>query len=159
MNEENVKVIKQTIEEFLGKIGFETEVEIKNEAQEDKENIVCDIKTKEDSNLLIGQYGVNLQAVQHLLRLIIRKKLPDERAHFIIDVNSYRQQKNQSIIEQAQEAAQQAITEGRVIIMRPMTAYERRIVHMELSKNEKVVTESIGEADGRKVVVKPAKTI
>jgi spoIIIJ-associated protein len=159
MNEENLKVIKQTIEEFLSKIGFETTVETKTEASEDKENIVCDIKTKEDSNLLIGQYGVNLQAVQHLIRLIIRKKMPDEKTHFIIDVNSYRQQKNQSIIEQAQEAANQSVTEGRAIIMRPMTAYERRIVHMELSEDDRVTTESIGEAEGRKVVVKPAKTI
>lgn len=159
MNEENLKAIKQTTEDFLRKIGFETEVEIKTDPAEDQENIVCDIKTKEDSNLLIGQYGVNLQAVQHLLRLIIRKKLPEERTRFIIDVNSYRQQKNQDIVEQAREAAIQAVNEGRVIIMRPMTAYERRIVHMELSKNDKVTTESIGEADARKVVVKPAQTI
>ena len=94
-------------------------MEIKTGPDQDQENIVCDIKTKEDSNLLIGQYGVNLQAIQHLLRLIIRKKLPEEKARFIIDVNSYRQQKNQSVIEQAQEAAQQALNTGRAIIMRP----------------------------------------
>ena len=40
-----------------------------------------------------------------------------------------------------------------------MSSYERRIVHMELSNNDKVVTESIGEGEGRKVVVKLAKTI
>lgn len=162
MDEKHLKLIQSTVEEVLQKAGFSGSVsvttQLQNEGEIEEENIVCNIQTDEDSNFLIGQYGVNLQALQHLFRLILRKKT-DEKLRFILDVNSYRQQKNQSVVEQAHEAAEQALAEGRAIVMRPMSAYERRLIHMELSKNEKVFTESIGDGESRKVVVKPAALV
>ena len=158
MEEKNIKAIEETVIELMEKAGFVCEAEVKSLPEKDSEGIVCNLKTKEDSNLLIGQYGINLQAFQHIARMIVRKKI-SEKINFILDINSYREQKNQSIIEQAKEAAQQATSEGRVIIMKPMSAYERRLVHMELSKNEKVVTESVGEGESRKILVKPSSEI
>lgn len=157
MDEKLEKIIKETIEELLDKMGFPAEIQIVQEV-ENPENIICNITTDSDSNFLIGQHGINLQAVQHLARLIIRKKT-EERVRFILDVNSYRQQKNQSIIELANSAAKQALDEKRAIIMKPMSTYERRIVHMELSKNKNIITESIGEGEGRKIVVKPTNAL
>jgi len=157
MEEKNIEAIKTIVREFMNKMGFEAKVEVKNATQEEKENVVCDISVNQDSNLLIGQYGINLQALQHIIRLIIRKEMED-KLDFIIDVNSYRQEKNRSIVEQARDGAQQALTEGRAIVLRPMSPYERRLIHMELSKNDKVMTESIGEEENRKVVIKPADT-
>jgi spoIIIJ-associated protein len=157
MEEENLKVIKQVVEDLIEKIGFQSEVEI-IKGDKDQENITCNVIVGEDSHILIGQYGVNLQALQHIARLLVRKKT-DEKVKFVLDVNSYRQEKNQSIIKQARLAAEQAVVEGRAIVMRPMSAYERRIVHLELADNEKVVTESMGEGESRKVVVKPSKQI
>ena len=61
--------------------------------------------------------------------------------------------------ELARKAADEAIQEGRAVIMRPMSAYERRLVHLELSNNTDVSTESIGEGESRKVVIQPAKQI
>ena len=101
---------------------------------------------------------MNLQAFQHIIRLAVRKQIPD-RVKFALDINSYRKEKSQTLIDQANEAAEQALREGRPIMMRSMTPYERRIVHLELSKNGRVVTESMGEGDERKVVVKPGSSI
>lgn len=157
MEEKNREIIKTTVEELLSKMGFEASVEIV-QSEDDPMSATCNIQTNSDSNLLIGQGGVNLQALQHIARLLLRKKIED-KIRFVIDVNAYRQEKNQSIIEMANFAAQQAISEKRAVVMRPMSTYERRIVHMELSKNSQVVTESIGEGEGRKVVVKPAASI
>ncbi|MFA5777846.1 MAG: R3H domain-containing nucleic acid-binding protein [Parcubacteria group bacterium] len=159
MEEKSKKIIKEAIRELMEKAGFLSEIELKESNSENKDGIICNIKTTEDSNLLIGQYGVNLQAFQHIARLAIRKKLSDEKVNFTLDVNSYRDQKNQSIIEHAKETAKLAISEGRVIIMKPMSAYERRLVHMELSQNEKVATESVGEGENRKILVKPVNLI
>ncbi len=128
MEEKSIKIIEESIKELMEKAGFNCEIEMEKVSQEGQENTICNIKTKDDSNLLIGQFGVNLQAFQHIARLIVRKKIED-RTNFILDVNSYREQKNQSIIEEAREAARQSVTEGRVIIMKPMSAYERRLVH------------------------------
>ena len=159
MEEKSKKMIQETIKELMEKAGFPCEIEVKELKSDEQEGVICNMQTSEDSNLLIGQYGVNLQAFQHIARLAIRKKLGDEKVNFTLDINSYRDQKNQSIIEQAKEAAEQAINEGRVIIMKPMSAYERRLVHMELSKNEKVATESVGEGENRKILVKPVNLI
>ena len=157
MEEKNREIIKATVEELLAKMGFEASIEI-TQSEDDPLSATCNIQTDTDSNLLIGQGGVNLQALQHIARLLLRKKI-EEKIRFVIDVNSYRQEKNQSIIEMANSAAQQAVSERRAVVMRPMSTYERRIVHMELSKNSEVVTESIGEGEGRKVVVKPAASL
>ena len=158
MEEKQLELIKKSVQELVEKMGFSCAVEVVNQNEKDAENLVCNVSVEEDSHLLIGQYGTNLQALQHIARLIIRKKT-DEKIKFILDINSYRQQKNNSIADLAKEAADQAVMEGRAIVMRPMSAYERRLVHMELADNMNVVTESIGEGEGRKVVVKPAKQI
>lgn len=152
------EIIKETVSDLLEKLGFKCEVEVTRETEEYaevvREVIVCNIKT-EESNFLIGQYGVNLQSLQHIARMLVRKRTED-RANFILDVNFYRKEKNSSIISLANNIAQQALSEKRAITLRPMSPYERRLVHMELSKNSDVITESIGEGEDRKVIVKPA---
>lgn len=159
MEEKNVPLIKETLVELLEKIGFAATVEVIEapDSTED-ENYLCNITVTDDSNLLIGQHGINLQALQHIARLLVRKKTTD-KIKFVLDVNSYREQKNHSIIEMAHAAAAEAVNEKRSVIMKPMSTYERRIVHMELSKNSDVLTESIGEGEGRKIVIKPASAI
>lgn len=156
MDEKTTAVIKKTIEDMLEKMGFSVDVEISQSLEDD--SVICNITTGADSNFLIGQHGTNLQAVQHLARLMVRKILP-EKVRFILDVNSYRQQKNHSVIQQALAAAEEALSKHRPVIMKPMPTYERRLVHLELSKNPRISTESIGEGEERKVVIKPSDMI
>ena len=61
--------------------------------------------------------------------------------------------------ELAQSLARQAITEKRPVVLRPMSAYERRVVHVTLAENSQIKTESIGEGEDRKVVIKPVGDI
>ncbi|KKP97326.1 MAG: R3H domain protein [Candidatus Moranbacteria bacterium GW2011_GWE1_36_7] len=154
--DEKTTIIQQTIEELIQKMGFTGSVTISKDENDD--SITCDIVTDSDSNFLIGQHGINLQALQHLARLIVRKHIP-EKIRFTLDINNYRKQKNQSIIQQALQFAEEALSQGRGVIMPPMSTYERRLVHMELSKNSAIKTESIGEGESRKIVVKPANMI
>ena len=164
MDEKNESIIKDVTEELLKNMGFDAEVvlskNINNDESKDEndQGLVCNISVTDNSNFLIGQHGVNLEALQHVIRLLVRKKT-ENQPRFIIDVNAYRQQKTQSIIEQAQEASKQALSEKRAIIMKPMSAYERRVVHMELAGDENVNTESVGDGEDRKVVVKSAENI
>ncbi|HLN19321.1 MAG TPA: R3H domain-containing nucleic acid-binding protein [Patescibacteria group bacterium] len=148
--------LKRIVGEMMEKMGFEVDIEIKT-PEEGQEAWEANIKTQ-DSSFLIGQYGVNLQSLQHIARLIVRKNIP-EATNFVIDVNSYRQEKNESVVKMAQNLANEALLEKRAIVMRPMSPYERRIVHMELAKNDQIKTESIGEGDDRRVVIKPANLI
>jgi len=150
-NEQNI--IKEAIANLLEKMGFPAEVESSEKEENGSKTYLYNVKTS-DSNFLIGQYGVNLQALQHIIRVVVRKRTSD-RVNFVVDVNNYRQEKNESIEKMARDIADQVIQDKKEIVMRPMSAYERRIVHMELSKNNQIKTESIGEGESRKVVVKP----
>ena len=148
--EDKVKLI---IREVLEKMGFIVEVEEIQTNSSKSGDLIYNLKTDE-SKFLIGQFGVNLQALQHLLRVIIRKRT-GEKINFLIDVNSYRSEKNESILRIAREAAQEAIQERKEIVLKPMSPYERRLIHLELSKDKDIKTESIGEGENRKVIIKP----
>ncbi|MFZ2188481.1 MAG: R3H domain-containing nucleic acid-binding protein [Candidatus Moraniibacteriota bacterium] len=157
MEQENVEQeIVAIVEGLISKMGFVSSIEMKK-LEEDGDVIICNIKT-DDSSFLIGQYGLNLQSLQHIARVIIRKKIV-QPVNFILDVNSYRQEKKDSVVRLARNLAEEVINGKSEIIMRPMTAYERRIVHMELSKNDRIKTESIGEGDSRRIVIKPLEIV
>jgi spoIIIJ-associated protein len=156
MDEKTIEIIKETISALIKQMGFSGTISTDQET--DDGSMIFNISTDTESHFLIGQHGINLQAMQHIARLMVRKHVP-EKIRFVLDVNDYRKQKNNTITEQAREAAAQAISEHRTVIMKPMSTYERRLVHLELSKNNSVVTESVGEGDDRKIIVKPSDVI
>lgn len=156
MENKTQEIIKESIEKLLDKMGFSGTVSIVEGDEDD--SVTCNINTEADSHFLIGQHGINLQAIQHLSRLMVRKQIPD-KIRFVLDVNDYRKQKNQTVIQQALQAAEEAVSERRSVSMKPMSTYERRIAHMELAKDSRVSTESIGSGEERKIVVKPANLI
>lgn len=157
MDEKTIAIINKTIKELIEKMGFSGEVNISKSAQEE-DGLICDITTDVDSNFLIGQHGINLQALQHISRLIVRKHVP-EKIRFTLDINNYRKQKNQSVIEQAIEVAREVAKSGHAISLPPMSTYERRLAHLELSKNSEVSTESVGEGETRRIMVKPSNIL
>jgi spoIIIJ-associated protein len=157
MDEKTIALINKTIKELIEKMGFTGEVSISKSDQDD-DGVICDITTDVDSNFLIGQHGINLQALQHIARLIVRKHVP-EKIRFTLDINNYRKQKNQSVIEQAIEVAKEVLKSGQAISLPPMSTYERRLAHLELYKNPDVSTESIGEGETRRIMVKPSSML
>lgn len=155
---EQEKEIPMLLKELLGQYGF-SEVSI-DEVSAVKGSFVSKTYVlqvpDEDSRFLIGQFGNNLQALQHIARMIVAKKFPHLSENvFFVDVNDYRKKKDQSIIDLARSVSREVEKEGKTILLRPMTAYERRLVHMELSKEKNITTESIGEGDDRQIAVKP----
>lgn len=158
MDKNDKEIIRDVAYGLMEKMGIDCSVELKEVEDDENKGIVCDILVQKDSNFLIGHYGTNLEALQQIIRVLVGKKT-DKLLKFMVDVNSYRQEKNQSIVEYANFLAKQAIEEKRVILMRPMSAYERRLVHVELEKNSQVSTESAGEGEERKVVIRPVSDL
>ena len=153
-SQEKEALLKKITAEVLQKMTFENfEISVASKSDAEGENFVINIETPE-SNLLIGQYGVTLAALQHTLRLLVRRQT-EERFRFLADVNHYIQAKTNSLSELAIESAKQVIQDKKPVVLRPMSAYERRLVHLELAGNENVKTESIGEGEDRKVVIRP----
>ncbi len=107
----------------------------------------------ENLGKLIGYHGENLQALQLLLSGIkLRSEGP---VRLYLDINGYKANRNQSLVDLANKTAEQAIKIERNIHLDPMNAYERRIIHTTLQDREDVTTESTGEGEKRHVVVKP----
>ena len=158
MDKKVKKIIESATKNITKMMGFKCKIAVDEIEDESGVNAVCNITTESESNFLIGQNGDNLQALQHLVRLIVRNQT-DERSRFTLDVNSYKKEKNDSIVYLAKDMAEKTMNERKAMVLRPMSAYERRLVHMELSENKDVITESIGEGEERKIVIKPSGQI
>ena len=127
------------------------------------ENATCDVSVNENEvtfalhgeklGKFIGFHGENLQAVQVLLSGL--KARGEGALRLFLDIDGYKANRNQAIIDLANKTAEQAIKIERNIHLDPMNAYERRIVHTTLQEREDVTTESTGEGEKRHVVVKP----
>jgi spoIIIJ-associated protein len=110
---------------------------------------------KSDSKILIGQHGVTLSSIQHLLQTMAKQAAGSDYQTFSVDVNEYWKDKARLLRRDAEEAAHQVVVSGRPVQLRPMYAYERKIVHSVLAEDERVQTESSGHGEERKVIVKP----
>jgi spoIIIJ-associated protein len=77
------------------------------------------------------------------------------RVDFVIDVQGYRQRRQQALTSLANRMAKKAIQQGRPIGLEPMPPNERRIIHIALRDSDEVYTESAGEGDRRKVRIIP----
>ena len=127
------------------------------------ENATCEVVANENEvsfslhgdklGKLIGFHGENLQALQMLLSGL--KTRGEGAIRLFLDVDGYKANRNQALVELANKTAEQAVKIERNIHLDPMNAYERRIVHTTLQEREDVTTESTGEGEKRHVVVKP----
>ncbi len=162
MSEENNKLIKETVVGLLDVMGLEASIEEERiESVGEGQEVYTINLTTDDPNLLIGQYGSNLQSLQHLASIIIRRKALEKsdgeennEIRFNIDVNDYKKQKRESIIKLADTIANQVVYNKNSVALRPMSSYERKVVHMEISSRENLITESVGDDLMRRVIIK-----
>lgn len=112
--------------------------------------------TGEDLSLLIGRRGDTLEDLQYIVRLIMGKELK-KPVPVIIDVEGYRQRREQTLRRLARRMAEQAIERGRTLSLEPMPPNERRVIHVELRNDPQVKTKSVGEGDSRKVTIIPQR--
>lgn len=108
----------------------------------------------DDLGVLIGPRGETLDSLQFLSRLMVAHKL-HRRANFVVDVEGFRRRREQALTRLAERMAEKARQRGEPIGLEPMSAYERRIIHMTLRNSTDVYTESTGEGKQRRVRIIP----
>ncbi len=145
--------MKNLTKELFSKMGFEASSIDVLENKDLKGSNVVSVKV-ESPGLLIGEKGANLVYIEHILRLLMLKKLQNT-PRFILDINNYRKDRESYLRELAQEMAKKTLLTKEPITLFPMSAYERRIIHLELSGRPDVLTESSGEKNERSVVIRP----
>ena len=110
--------------------------------------------TGQDLGILIGRRSETLQALQYMLRLMVSKELSSWQP-IIVDVESYRVRRRQSLLRMADKMAERATTSGKRVVLEAMPAYERRVIHVALKDHPSVITKSIGSDENRKVTIIP----
>lgn len=126
-----------------------------DEYEGDEGELILDI-TGDDLAVLIGRHGKTLDALQFIISAITVRKI-GFRFPVIIDVEGYKNRQRQKLESLARSSASKAASQGRSVKLRPMTPYERRIIHVALRDDPRVDTASEGEGTARHVVVVPIK--
>jgi spoIIIJ-associated protein len=105
---------------------------------------------------LIGRHAETLTAFQHVASLMVGKQT-QQWVQLVVDVEGYRERREKQVRQIALRMVDQVIKTGRKATLEPMTASERRAIHIELRGHPAVTTESTGEEPHRKVVILPKK--
>lgn len=124
-----------------------------NEYEGDEGELILDL-TGDDLAILIGRHGKTLDALQFLVSTATARQM-GFRYPMVVDVEGYKGRQREKLENIAMRAADRADNQNRSVKLRPMTPYERRIVHMALADDPRVTTASEGEGSARRVVVIP----
>jgi spoIIIJ-associated protein len=147
---------KEILETLIKHLDFEAEIRLSGEGSETVLNVAgTSPEAVEELGNLIGRRGERLQAIQHLVNLMLSRKL-GEWARVTVDIEEYRGRREAQLRALARKAGERVRETGRAVQLEPMTALERRWVHMELQGASGLATESAGEEPERRVVVIPA---
>lgn len=144
--------IREHLTQTLEKMGIRAEVE---------ERAIPDIATPyvnvvtDDASLLIGSRAQNLLALEYLMKRFIERTAAEERPMFFLDVNGYRLHQLEELKAEAKNVAKKVRLYRAAITLKPMPAFERRIVHVALAEYPDITTQSVGEGESRRVTIKP----
>ena len=145
----------QAIQRILTAVGAEVDVTLRSEHDELAGGPVIDINGP-DSGLLIGRRGNTLHSLQFIVQSIVRQQF-DEEVRVALDVEQYRQRREDSLREMADRVADRVAQTGRSITLEPMAPSDRRVIHLYLGEREGIRTESVGFGDSRKVQIIPER--
>ena len=127
---------------------------VRIEIHEDDESLEATL-TGPDLGLVIGKRGQTIDAIQYLATAIVFRG-SEERKSILVDAAGYRDRRRVTLEQQAERAAAEALSSGGDVALEPMSAVERKIVHLHLQDREDVETASEGNEPSRFVVVRPA---
>jgi spoIIIJ-associated protein len=148
-------VSRQTVAELLEKMKIPAHVEVRygDLDEEGQRPVLVDVEG-DDLGVLIGRRAEILSAMQYITNLIVSKQV-ERWVQVVIDVQGYRARHERQLRQMAQRMADQAMKAGRRQVLEPMSASDRRIIHLELRDHPSVTTQSVGEEPTRKVTIVP----
>jgi spoIIIJ-associated protein len=121
--------------------------------EEKTEDAVCFNLVGENLGVLIGKHGQTLDALQYLVNLAANRSRTEDRVYFILDIEKYRERREETLCHLAARLADKVSRSGDKIVLEPMNRHERKIIHVALQNDKRVRTYSAGEEPFRKVVI------
>ena len=145
---QDVSAAPETIlKEILTRMGMDAKVEADYIDGSTHLNILTDSPA-----LLIGKHGQTLDAIERILNCIVNKVSLAKKRVFV-DTEGYRKRREERLVEMANQVADKVRYTGRDVVLAPMSARDRRVIHVALKEDEIISTYSQGEGDMRRVVV------
>jgi spoIIIJ-associated protein len=142
--------IRDVIEHILTAMSVRARIEI----DEDEERVTATLVGSE-LGLVIGKHGQTIDAIQYLANAVVWRGRGDERKAVVVDAAGYRARREEALASIANRSAERAVTSARSVELEPMTAVERKVVHVYLKDYPGVVTRSEGTEPNRFVVIDP----
>jgi spoIIIJ-associated protein len=142
------------VRELLGRIVREIGVHARLTIEEDDETLTAAFSGR-DLGLLIGKHGQTIDAIQYLANAIVYRGQVEDRKAIVVDAAGYRERRKASLDALAVRSAERAVSTGQRVELEPMTAVERKVVHVRLKDYPGVETASEGTEPNRFVVIAP----
>ena len=142
--------VRELIERIVDGIGVVGRIEV----EEDDETLTLSC-VGADLGMLIGRHGQTIDAIQYLANAVMYRRHPEDRKEVVIDAAGYRARRSASLEALAVRSAERALSQGEPVELEPMTAVERKVVHIRLKEFDGVETTSEGTEPNRFVVVRP----
>ena len=143
------ELLEELLEEIAAALGLDADVEV-----EERDGVLRGELVGDDVGLFIGRRGQTIEAVQHLAQRIVFPDGPSQ-TRIEIDADGYRERRAELLRDDADDAAEEALRDGRPVELEPMPPSERRIVHEYLRDRPGVETHSEGEEPERFLVISP----
>ena len=148
-------VLMSQAKELLDGILQRMSLQCRVTTREETDTIVLNIEGN-DSGLLIGRRGQNLDALQYILNKALNKS-DNERKIIMVDSEEYRKRREESLLGLAERIRQKVKKTHKPVSISHMSAHDRRIIHLALQEDESLTTKSRGEGEYRKIVILPAR--
>jgi spoIIIJ-associated protein len=142
------------VRELLERITHEIGVHCRIDLEEDDTGIVASCSGRE-LGMLIGKHGQTIDAIQYLANAALARRYGDERKDVVVDAAGYRARRQASLESLAVRSAERVRSTGEPVELDPMTAVERKVVHLCLKDFDGVETTSEGTEPNRFVVISP----
>lgn len=153
INKEQLKIIEDETRHLLEKLEISGDVQVEQKEDSAEPTVQVGVRV-EEPKILIGEGGQTLFDIQHILKLVMRKKIA-EPFYLSLDINEYKKNKEDYLRELAQTTADEVSLLKKPKELPPMPASERRVIHMALADRADIESESIGEGSERRVVIQP----
>lgn len=148
-----VKTTKEITQKLLELMGFK---EVKLKTSMDEGGVFhLDIEC-EEPGILIGHYGETISSLQFIISLLVYKKLGSWQ-RILVNIGDWREKRTEALKKMALNATQRVKFSGEEVVLPYLNAGERRIIHLYLTDHLDVVTDSVGEGEERRLVIKPKK--
>jgi len=146
---------EEVVSKLIHHLGMKAQVSahFDEASTDDRRTIQVDVRG-DNLSALIGRQAETLTAFQYVASLIVGKQT-QQWVQLVVDVEGYRERRDRQVRQIALRMVEQVIKTGRKAALEPMTANERRLIHIELRGHPAVTTESTGEEPHRKVVILP----